>query len=431
MMKILNLESKTEEKNVFVAAKTNGSKAMLKKAVNSVLENIKSNKLKYDVFIPYFHWLMTENDLESIKALFNVFISKAKHSVAKFLGSKLPKNTVRETRTKTKATIKCPEKHGLKLLTTAHPYYYCGLCWKDQKQGSEMYGCRICDWNACVPCYSGDGAQDDAVDVELLKLFLSKVREKDLRTMLTYQHDEKQTALQWASEQSWTKTLNHVMTKDKVLLKDLLCQDEWSMIRSHVSDKEELIEIFKYCDGRVLNEEAINRLITACGWAPDSDDIRAIIMEKGKECGVTEHSMFTYVNPQNGNIPLHECMTEGNEKFFDIILQTIDLDDKDNIDFLIGYRNYNDESLLHAACKASGDRLKYTETLMDLCQFQAERETMLLARDVGGSNPVLVWLSKIKGYYSGNLANKMKEDNRMLPCLCFMTFMSFPCPRIH
>ena len=355
-MKILNMRSKVDRTNVFQVARTNGNKTMLKKAVTSVLENIKSNKLKYDAFIPYFQWLIVENDLESIKALFDIF-KKDKNSTAKLVNSRMP----------------------------------------DRKN------------MIAASCTSDD-------KVELLEFLLSYLRDKDLRSMLMHRNESNRTALQAASKKCEALILKHVMIKDKTLLKDLLVEDEYVMLRGHVSDKEELVEIFKYCDGRVLNEEVINRLLTACGWAKTNDEIRALIMEQGGAFGVTVHSMYSHVNPQNGNIPLYECMIQNNEKLFDTILESIDLDDKDNIEYLIAYKNFNDENLLHAACKAPENRLKYCQAVMDLCQFQAERETMLSAKDLTGNNPLQLFLQKVQTYYYGNQGNKNKEDNRMFCC---------------
>ena len=77
------------------------------------------------------------------------------------------------------------------------------------------------------------------------------------------------------------------MTKDKKLLNDLLSEEDYVMLRGHIGDKEELIEIFTYCDGRILNDEVINKLLTECGWSKSGDEIRAVIMEKGKKFGLT------------------------------------------------------------------------------------------------------------------------------------------------
>merc|ERR1719336_2105363 len=104
--------------------------------------------------------------------------------------------------------------------------------------------------------------------------------------------------------------LKHVMTKDKKLLRDLLSDDECFMVRKHVADIGELTEIFTYCDESVLNDEMINQLLTQCGWNYDGDEIRAVIISKGKAVGVTEENMYSFVNPRNGNIPLFECVVE-------------------------------------------------------------------------------------------------------------------------
>ena len=330
------MRSKSNDQNghsVWDLVSSNDNKMMLKKAMAIILENIKTNKLKYVVFIPYFHWCIKEDDLESIKTLLEVF--KDKNSTAKLVNSR----------------------------TADNKNIIAASCTSDDK-------------------------------VELLKFLLSYVRDKDLRSILMHRDEDDYSALHSASKKCEALLLEHVMVRDKTLLRDMLCDDDAFLLRRHVSDKDELLEIFKYCAGQVLNDEVINLLLTACGWSQTNDEIRAVIMEKGKEFGVTEESMYSHVNPQNGNIPLFECLMNSNEKWFNIILESIDLEDKDNIEYLIGYSNYNDENFLHGACKAPDDRLKYCQMVLELCQFQTERETMMSAKDSNGNNPLQLLLTK-------------------------------------
>lgn len=279
-MKILNMRSASDHRNVFACANTKNSKSLLKKTVTSILKNIKTNKLKYNVFIPYFHWLITENDLESIKALFDVF----KSSINKLIISRTP---------------------------------------------SRRNVIKLC-------CGSDENA-------ELLNELLSNIRDKDLPPMLMHRDENDNTALSSASKKCEDVILKHVRSKDQSLLNELLSQDDYSLLRRHVSDKDELVGIFSYCDGRVLNEEVINKLLTACGWTKEKDEIRDEIVQKGEGFGVTKRSMYLHVDPNDGNIPLVKCMIAGNEKQFDSILESIDLEDKVNMEFLIGWTNFRDE----------------------------------------------------------------------------------------
>ena len=412
-MDILNARLQTDQTNVFSAAGTNSDKSMVKKAVKSVLENIKTNKLKYDVFLPYFHWLIKEDDLESIKALFDYF-KKDKHAVSKFVYSKLPNRmNVLAMCSSSSSSVSCPAKCGLKKFNTPHAGYGCDVCGATLDQGAVAYGCRRCNYDVCSNCFGGAGGDDN----DLLSFFLKNIRDKDLRSILMHRDENDSTVMASPSQKAETTILKHVMIKDKSLLSDLLTDNEWNLLRRHVGDKEELTEIFKYCDGRVLNEEAINKLLTECGWSKDKDEIRTLIMEKGKAFGVTEESMYNYVNPDNGNIPLHECMISGNDKLFDTILESMDLDEKETINGLIEYKNYSDSTLLHAACSASEDTLKYCQTVLDLCQFQTEREGMLSSKDDQGNNPLQLFLARVQTYYYGAKGSKQKEDNRMFPCI--------------
>ena len=339
-MKTLNIQSTSARSNVFAIAKTNANKAMLKKTVTSVLENIKKNQLKYDAFIPYFHWLIQENDLESIKRLFEVFEGD-KRAITKFMTSRLP------------------DKRNIIALCT----------------------------------------MNDA-NVDVLEFFIDKIRDKDLRKMLMDRNENDKSAIQSMSKKCESVVLKYVMKKDKNLLKDVLCENEWGLLIRHVDDKDELKEIFTYCDGRVLNDEAINLLLTQTGWSNqgNADEIRTIIMEKGKEFGVSEKSMYSHVDPVTGNSALFSSLIKGNERQFGAILASFDLDNKDTIEQLIGFKNYHDQNLLHAACQAPDDRLKYCQAVLELCQFQEERESMLLAQDIDGNNPLQLFLSKVWYY---------------------------------
>merc|ERR1712154_196822 len=147
-----------------------------------MLEGLKTNHLKYTDFIPYFQWLVVEGDLESIKALFEVFRS-VKHSVLKMLNS----------------------------------------CLKNVKS---------------VDVHQGASAETD--EATLLKLFLSYVRDKDLRPRLMNRAGNDQTVFQWVASQCEAELLQYTMTRDKQLMTDLLLQDEHSMICDQIASKDGL-----------------------------------------------------------------------------------------------------------------------------------------------------------------------------------------------
>ena len=284
-MDILNMRSTSDHKNVFDFAKTKSTKLLLKKTISAVLDNMKSNKLKYDKFIPYFHWLIMDNDLKAIENLFAV-LKAQKSSINMLLASQ----TLDESNV------------------------------------------------IALSCTSDDRA-------ELLEFLLKNIRPKDLRPMLMNRDEKYRTVLQAASKKCEDVILKHVKSQDinRALLSDVLCQDDHALLRRYISDKDELIRIFSYCDGTVLDEEVINKLLTECGWGKQRDEIRGVIIKKGISVKVTEKSMYLHVNPKNGNIPLAECMIQDNEKQFDMILDSIDLEEKENMEFLIGYRSFRDE----------------------------------------------------------------------------------------
>ena len=122
-------------------------------------------------------------------------------------------------------------------------------------------------------------------------------------------------------------------------------------------------------------------------------------MDKAKEVGIDEAALYDLEDPVTGNIPLFSVLVNGNEKLFDSMMESVDRDDKKEVERLINYRNYSDESLLHAACTAGSERLKYVQEVMKLAQFQKERETLMMAKNFTGvriiSLSAIFWLYAI------------------------------------
>ena len=282
-MKVFNIRTKSDRSNVFANAKKNG---LIKKTIDSILDNIKSNKLKCGSFIPYFHWLITNNDLQSIKALFEIFDGE-KNAITKFMTSRLP------------------DKRNVIAL----------CCTRDTNE-------------------------------ELLEFLLPKVL--DLRKIMMNRSSSNSITLSRASQKCKSIILKYVEEKDPELLKELLREDDYALVRGHVQSKERLAEMLAYCEGRVLNEEVIKMLLTINGWSEGEtrDEIRAILMDKCKDDD-SKQKMYLKVAiaPSTGNIPLFECLIKGNGKLFDTIKDAIDFDYKPNLDYLIGYKNYQSENL--------------------------------------------------------------------------------------
>ena len=46
--------------------------------------------------------------------------------------------------------------HELKCFKTPTSDYSCDICGLHMSESSEMYGCRLCNWDACLACYSGN-----------------------------------------------------------------------------------------------------------------------------------------------------------------------------------------------------------------------------------------------------------------------------------
>eukprot|EP01084_Bolivina_argentea_P081729 147967_1 len=75
-LKVFNAELTKGNIFDYVSEKSTKCKDIIKTAVISILRNIKKTKLKSDLFIPYFHWIVFENDCDSIKQLLNIFKSE-------------------------------------------------------------------------------------------------------------------------------------------------------------------------------------------------------------------------------------------------------------------------------------------------------------------------------------------------------------------
>lgn len=69
----------------------------------------------------------------------------------------------------TNSELNCPGLHGLKLFLTPRAGFCCDVCGKKQlPKDLPMYGCRMCNWDACSECRQTK--QDPTVDPAVLDL---------------------------------------------------------------------------------------------------------------------------------------------------------------------------------------------------------------------------------------------------------------------
>jgi len=67
----------------------------------------------------------------------------------------------------------CPGWHGLKSFQTSHRGFTCdGPCGKRQSIYSQMWGCRICDFDLCSKCYAAKGNMKKGSESKIKALFL-------------------------------------------------------------------------------------------------------------------------------------------------------------------------------------------------------------------------------------------------------------------
>mmetsp|Transcript_5608 Transcript_5608/g.7880 ORF Transcript_5608/g.7880 Transcript_5608/m.7880 type:complete len:177 (+) Transcript_5608:107-637(+) len=66
----------------------------------------------------------------------------------------------KESELKALQRMLCPEKHRLEKFLTDTKGFDCNVCKRiNLPEGHEMYGCRICDWDACYACYEAHNAK--------------------------------------------------------------------------------------------------------------------------------------------------------------------------------------------------------------------------------------------------------------------------------
>ena len=236
-MSIFNQRRKSDEKNIFDIVNTVGNEQTLKKELKSVLENVKSSKLKWDVFVPYFYWLVHKNDLESIKELFEA-LKKEKNVVAKFMA----------TRHENKSNV-------LTMSVTT-----------DDKTEMVEY------WLATKVLADG----------------------KELRKWMLEKNENDTTALGVMSKKNEAIVFKHVQSVDKKLLRELLLENEAAVLMSHIAVKEDLETVFKFCTKKshVLDVELMQKMLTRCGWTKSSD---GMIL---RFCGFRYYGLKAYLQKQ-------------------------------------------------------------------------------------------------------------------------------------
>merc|ERR1712083_384923 len=84
-------------------------------------------------------------------ATINSFLDQGVKSLLKGGGEDLNGLIAKIRREKEKKYL-CPQQHLLKRFITDQDSFTCDVCQKRQSRGSELYGCRVCNWDCCSIC---------------------------------------------------------------------------------------------------------------------------------------------------------------------------------------------------------------------------------------------------------------------------------------
>ena len=400
-MKMINQRRKTDGKCLLDLAQSSSSKQNLKKMVSGIVGNVEKTEMEYSDFIPYFQWLIKEQDLDAIKELLTTFGSV--EMICKFISALI-----------------------------------------DGKRNAFHIACA--------------NAKDNHQVVQYL---LSKSNDQNLRTLLMAKDNTGSTPLRYISKKHRLFILKYVRDKDRKLLKDLILDSNAKLLTDCLSSARDLIKIFKFCDDSVLSDRSlIVQLSFGVDWSSENDEIRELIVDtaNGKiaepatvsqiplsgiggrstqiglilqddavepdldadlsqpdEVGVMMRSRSTnhmdYVDPfldpndytpivdtLTGDSSLALCLMADNRKLFDMIMTKLD-EESNSARYLTEYSNYKGSTLLHMAARRKTKRNEYCKEILDKALTPENRYDMLHARDIDG-NTVMHFIATHATYYA-------------------------------
>eukprot|EP01083_Nonionella_stella_P255551 876982_1 len=275
--------------NAFDVATSVKTKEVLNACMASILENIQTNTIHSDSFMFYFQWLIKENELDSIRKLFDTF----NHN--DFI---------------------------LKALLYPHP---------DTKQNS-----------AHIACTHGR--------FEILEYLLSFIRTNashQKRLLLSIDTQER-TPLMISCERGFIKCTSALL--DALQSKPKLLSELYSMTNdvSTFCAKECIELVMSHCD--TCDLEMLQKLFI---YSIDHSkrEIIDIVFSTAKQLKIKTTKLFDYVNEKGVNA-LYVCVQRGNTKWIKIMLKSVDTKTKKWIQFVSGFTTYSGRNLMHAACES-------------------------------------------------------------------------------
>eukprot|EP01083_Nonionella_stella_P113467 334525_1 len=275
--------------NAFDVATSVKTKEVLNACMASILENIQTNTIHSDSFMFYFQWLIKENELDSIRKLFDTF----NHN--DFI---------------------------LKALLYPHP---------NTKQNS-----------AHIACTHGR--------FEILEYLLSFIRTNashQKRLLLSIDTQER-TPLMISCERGFIKCTSALL--DALQSKPKLLSELYSMTNdvSTFCAKECIELVMSHCD--TCDLEMLQKLFI---YSIDHSkrEIIDIVFSTAKQLKIKTTKLFDYVNEKGVNA-LYVCVQRGNTKWIKIMLKSVDTKTKKWIQFVSGFTTYSGRNLMHAACES-------------------------------------------------------------------------------
>ncbi|CAB9519785.1 polymerase 1 [Seminavis robusta] len=76
--------------------------------------------------------------------------------------------------------VRCPKQHPASRHLTRHANFNCDLCGKKLEKGRPMYGCRRCDWDACLECAAEGSEKAELAEYYGLESLIVGATDKNL-----------------------------------------------------------------------------------------------------------------------------------------------------------------------------------------------------------------------------------------------------------
>jgi len=388
-MKMINQRRKSDGKCVLDIVHHDQHKKALKNEVMRIVRSpATGSKLEHSDFMPYFHWLVKENDLEKIRDLMDAFNEDVISSL-----SKNRRNAFHIACTKKR------DDYGVidYLLSKT----------KDEELKSVLM--------------KEDNAQkiplQYASKTRRLRVFeyIQRRDKRLLRDLIL--HSDAMMIMECASSENDLKAIFEFCDDDVVtrrLIERLSFNVEWGSEGNKIRDLiVETYNIRNASRSQVLSEDAMeskhDELVS--GPFPEAEALAenqsvTPILNK-VDVALREEDCWPIEDPETGDSSLALSLMADNRELFVAILQKLD-DERKGTEYLSTYTNYRGSNLIHMALSRTTKRNEYMKILKEWLPrlSPTERDKLLYARDIDGDG-IMHLVAKYAPEYS-------KEENHTL-----------------